>query len=142
MLQKFNYKFLNQLKSDVDLAFKSNDAKAWLENIENEEVLSDVKNYAINFIIYRTDGNSVTVLETIEDVPVLRFERVMEALSYYTQRLKPHTDNISIGTIYRLTPVKVDNKRNQIDIGRVLSLYKDILSGEKVNPNVLFDYVT
>lgn len=142
MLQKFDYKFLNQLKSDVDLAFKNNDARAWLKNIENEEVLSDVKNYAINFIIYRTDGKSVTVLETIEDVPVIRFERVMEALSDYTQRLKPHTDNISIGTIYRLIPVKVDKKRNQIDIGRVLSLYKAILSGEKINPNVLFDYVT
>lgn len=142
ILQDFNYEFLNLLKNDIDLAFKSNDARSWLKNIESERELSDIKNYAINFLIYKTDGTSIKALETIEDVPIIRFERVMKALSDYTQKLKPYTDNISIGSIYRLIPVKVDKKGNQIDTGRVLSFYKAILSGEKVNSNVLFDYVT
>lgn len=140
ILQDFDYRYLNLLKTDIDLAFKSKDAKTWVKNIESEQLLTDIKNYAVNFIIYRTDGKSFNVLETIEDVPILRFDKIMKTLETYTDMNKPRADNISIGTIYRLIPVRVDKDRNQLDVGRVLSLYKAILHGEKIDTNVLFGY--
>jgi CRISPR-associated protein Csh1 len=38
--------------------------------------------------------------------------------------------------------VKVNKNGDQLDIGRVLSLYKAILSGEKIHYKVLYDYAT
>jgi len=140
ILQDFDYEFLGILKKDVDLAFKSNTAQEWIETVDMEKDQSGVEQYAINFIIYRTDGNSVTILETIEDVPTLRLSRIMEILNEITKRLRPHTVNVSLGSIYRLIPVKVDKTGDQLDIGRVLSLYKAILSGERINNQILFDY--
>lgn len=142
ILETFNYKYLNILKRDVDLAFKGSDAKAWVNNIESERDLEDINQYSINFIIYRTDGNSVTILETIEDVPTIRFEKVMKVLAECTEKLKPYTDNISIGSIYRLIPVKENKDRKQVDIGRVLSLYKAILSSERISHKIFYDYAT
>ncbi len=140
LLEDFDYNYLGILKQNVDLAFKSNDAKEWLETIKNEQNLSGVRQYLVNFMIYRTDGTSVTVLETIEDVPMLRLEKIMKVFANITNELKPHVKNFSLGSIYRLIPVKVNDNGKQIDVGRVLSLYKAILSGEKINSRTLFDY--
>jgi CRISPR-associated protein Csh1 len=38
--------------------------------------------------------------------------------------------------------VKVNKNGDQLDIGRVLSLYKAILSGEKIHYKILYDYAT
>lgn len=142
ILETFDYKFLNTLKKDVDLAFKSSDAKEWIDTIESEKDEINIDQYSINFIIYRTDGNSVTVLETIEDVPSIRFKRIMEVLANSTSELRPYTDNISIGSIYRLIPVRTNKKKEQLDIGRVLSLYKAIFSGESISHNIFYEYAT
>ncbi|AEE90318.1 conserved protein of unknown function [Tepidanaerobacter acetatoxydans Re1] len=140
LLGDFDYNYLGILKKDVDLAFKSSDAKEWFETIKSEQDLSGVRQYLVNFIIYRTDGTSLTVLETIEDVPMLRLEKIMEIFANITNELKPHIKNFSLGSVYRLIPVKVNDKGKQIDVGRVLSLYKAILSGEKISSRTLFDY--
>lgn len=142
ILKNFEYQFINTIKSDVDLAFNDYEAEMWTETIEEEKDTSYVNEYFVNFIFYRTDGNSVTVLETIEDVPTLKIEKIRDILADYTRKLKPHTDNISIGSIYRLVPVKVNKNKEQLDIGRVLTLYKGILSGEKINNKIFFDYAT
>lgn len=140
LLKKFNYNTLNILKEDVDLAFKTNDAKDWVKTINMVQDVDNIGLYTISFVFYRTDGNSVTVLETIEDVPTLRFENVMEILADCTENLEPHIKKMSFGSIYGLVPVKVNKNKEQIDIGRVLSLYKAILSGEQVNADVLYSY--
>ncbi|WP_077369032.1 TM1802 family CRISPR-associated protein [Anaerosalibacter sp. Marseille-P3206] len=140
LMANFDYNSLNILKKDVDLAFKSDDAKTWVENINMIQDIDDVGLYTVSFVFYRTDGNSVTVLETIEDVPTLRLKKVMEILADYTEILESHTKKISLGSIYRLIPVKTNNNKEQIDIGRVLSLYKALLSGEQVAASVLYSY--
>lgn len=140
IFNNFEYKFLNTLKGDIDLAFKTNDAKLWFETIDLEKDENKIKYYSVNFIIYRTDGTSVSILETIEEVPTLRFLNIMEQLADNTMNLWPHIENISIGTIYRLIPVRTDKKGNQQDIKRVLSLYRALFSGERINHKVLFSY--
>lgn len=142
ILQDFDYKYLNLLKENVDLAFNSSNAEEWLVSIEIGKEERNIKLYSLNFVFYRTDGNSVTVLETIEDVPTLRFEKVMELLAEHTDQLKPFVKNISLSSIYHFVPVKVNKNGDQLDIGRVLSLYKAILSGEKIHYKVLYDYAT
>jgi len=136
----FEYKYLGILKKGVDLAFRNSDAKTWIKTIESEQYLSNIKQYLINFIIFRTDGTSVKVLETIEDVPTIRLEKVMKTLASINSELKPYSDNFSLGSIYGLVPVKVNKNGEQVDIGRVLSLYKALLSGEKISYKTLFDY--
>ncbi len=139
LIKKFDYKKLNIIKNDVDFAFKSEDAKMWIKTINMETDIENIKLYTVNFIFYRTDGNSVKVIKTIEDVPILRLEKIMQIIDSYKESLKPQIGNISLGSIYRLIPVRISNNV-QIDIDRVLSLYKAILTGEKVSVNTLYLY--
>ncbi len=138
LMSSLDYKYLNYLKESVDLAFKRKDAETWIAEIDLET--EGIKNYCINLIIYRTDGNSVTVMETIEDVPVIRLDLIMKTLDANSIIIDTNTYRISLGSIYRLIPVKVNNKGEQLDIGRVLSFYKALLSGEKINHKILFNY--
>ncbi|WP_066632524.1 TM1802 family CRISPR-associated protein [Desulfolucanica intricata] len=140
LFNNFDYNFVYKLKQNVDLAFKRSSTEELLEYIEAAVFGDAVNFYTLNFIIYRTDGNSVTVLETIEDVPTLRFEKIIRILAANVSALKPHLKDISLGSIYSLVPVRTNKKGEQLDIGRVLSLYKAILAGEQVNSQALFNY--
>lgn len=125
LLKDFNYDFLYKLKSETDLAFKDWDANNWLQNIEALSDMDEIKFYSINFIIYRTDGTSFDVLETIEDVPAVRFRRIMELIGENVMMLKPHIRRMSLASIYGLVPVH-QNKDKKKFTGRVLSLYRSI----------------
>lgn len=140
MLSNFDYKYLNYLKKFVDLSFSSKDTAAWVTEIDSEVLDNDIKQYCVNFIIYRTDGNSVTIMETIEDVPMLRLDLIAKSLESNSILLDYKTYNVSLGYIYRLIPVRVNNKGEQLDIGRVLSFYKAVMSGEKIRHKILFEY--
>lgn len=140
LLGSFDYNYAGRLRDSVDLAFKSNSTEEWLKDLEDAASCDDVDLYSINFIFYRTDGNSVTVLEIIEDIPTLRFESVMRLLGDSTVKLNNHLKGMTMGQIYRIVPVRTNKKGEQLDIGRVLSLYKAILSVEQINIEVLYDY--
>ena len=113
-----------------------------MQQLETAALFDNLNLYALNFIFYRSDGNSVTILETIEDVPLLRFRRVLEKIAEGTLKLQSHLRSMSIGHIYRIIPVRTNRKDDQLDIGRVLSLYKALLNGEQIKSEVLFNYVT
>lgn len=141
ILGSFDYQYLKTLKRNIDLSFSSIDTEKWIKEIETENEECNVNQYSISFIIYRTDGNSVTVQQTIEDIPTLRFEKIMKILDSCTEDLNPYINiNISIGSIYGLIPVKVNKSGEQLDIGRVLSLYKSIFCGERINHKILYAY--
>ncbi len=137
----FNYNFMHKLKSSVDLAFKSSSTEEWWRDIEAAAEFDEVSLYSISFVFYRTDGNSVTVLETIEDVPTVRIIKVIEELANQSATLKQHLKRgMTLGQIYRIIPVRTNKNGEQLDIGRVLSFYKAILSGEYVNKDILYGY--
>ncbi len=133
-----DYVYLNYLKDAADLAFKSKDAAIWLGEIK--ESTHDIDGYMVNFIIYRTDGNSVSILETIEDVPMLSIERILKTFEENYFSIGSKDFYMSLGYIYRIIPVRVNKNGIQLNIGRVLSFYKAILSGEKINKKILFEY--
>lgn len=138
----FDYNHLYRLKKDIDLAFQISKADEWLQQLEAAALFDNLNQYALNFIFYRTDGNSVTVLETIEDVPLLRFRRILEKLAEEALKLQAHLRSMSIGHIYRIIPVRINRNREQLDIGRVLSFYKALLNGEQIKAEILFNYAT
>jgi len=144
ILDDFDYTCLGNLKEAIDFAFKSKDAKEWVRKVEADALF--IQNvYVLNLIIYRTDGNSVTILEAIEDIPLLRFTKVMNSLAENANKLRTHLKGMSLGNIYRMIPVKTSKKKGktiQADIGRVLSLYKVLLSGGKIAPGILFAYAS
>ncbi|MDF9407074.1 MAG: CRISPR-associated protein (cas_TM1802) [Pelotomaculum sp. PtaB.Bin013] len=140
LLGFFDYNHAYKLKGSVDLAFKSNSAEEWLRDIEAAALFDDINLYSLNFIFYRTDGNSVTVLEVIEDIPTIRFQKVIKTLGDNAAILNNHLKGMSLGQIYRAVPVRTNKSGEQLDIGRVLSLYKTILSGGQINTEVLFGY--
>jgi CRISPR-associated protein Csh1 len=138
LMNYFDYSALHAIKDSVDFAFQSKEASQWINDI-NAVAFFDETQYVLNIILYRTDGNSVTILDTISDVPLLRFERLMKALSTNSAIMREHVKLISLGSIYRMIPVK-KSKTEQVDIGRVLSLYKVLLTGGKISLETLFDY--
>lgn len=140
LFKNFDYNFLNMLKRNVDLAFNTSDADEWLQMIESELEENEIEYYSVNFIVYRTDGNSVKVLQTIEDVPTLRIKRVIQTISKNKNKLELHLKEMGLGSIYRIIPVKINKEKQQVDVGRVLSLYKSILSGEMIEHKILYSY--
>ncbi|MCY9512035.1 TM1802 family CRISPR-associated protein [Paenibacillus larvae] len=139
LLEIFDYKSLGTFKEGLDIAFRSNEAEDWLNNVEADALWTDSRFYMVHFIVYRTDGNSVSILETIEDIPTLRVIRIMKLFRYYVQQVRPHLQGMSLGSIYRIIPVRETDK-GQVDIGRVLSLYKAILSSERIRTEMIYSY--
>lgn len=137
---KFDYNHLYDLKDKVDLMFNSSKAEDILQVIDGFAQEKGIQSYSLNFIFYRTDGKSFSVLETIEDVPVLRFDRIIKAFYQNTKKLNGLIDRMNIGDVYRIIPVRQDKMGKQLDIGRVLSIYKSIFQGEKINGNILYSY--
>lgn len=132
-----------KLKDGIDFAFKCKDASDWINMVESDTVFwEEQKYYSVNFIIYRSDGKSLSILETIEDIPTLRFAKVMEQLKENMLRLQPHLKWMSLSSIYRIIPVRETKDGTQVDVGRVLTLYKVLLSGGQVNKNTLFEYLS
>jgi len=135
----FDYREFKSIKDSVDFAFQSKDANDWIENVNAQAYFNETQ-YVLNFIFYRTDGKSVTILDTIADVPLVRFERLMRTLMSSAARMRSQVKRMSLGSIYRMIPVKINKKHEQIDIGRVLSFYKVLLNGGKINNETLYDY--
>ena len=138
IIEPLSYNYLEKLRNIADLAFHSRDASEWLRSVE-AEALEVGGLYALNLIVYRTDGNSVSVLQTIEDVPLLRFQLVMRLFAEGVAALRPHVRPMSLGSVYHLIPVRKTEK-GQVNVQRVLSFYKSLLSGESVYSNTLVSY--
>jgi len=138
IVKHLSYNYIEKLVNIADLAFHGRDAADWLRSVEAEALETDGL-YALNLIVYRTDGNSVSVLQTIEDVPLLRFQLVMRLLAEGVAALRPHVRPMSLGSVYHLIPVRKTEK-GQVNVQRVLSFYKSLLSGEMVYSKTLFGY--
>lgn len=143
-LNDFEYQYLHKIKKDVDLAFHSKTRKNWLTNLEFEgEYLKNV--FSVNFIFYKTDGTSVSILETIEDVPSLYFRKIIDELAQVSNKYYyPFNSDseLTLGKIYNLIPVRVNKRGKQLNIKRILSLYKSILTGKKIKSKILFNYAS
>lgn len=137
IIGSFDYNYMCDLKNNVDIAFRDSEASEMTDYIDHSAYFDKVKSYSLNFIFYRTDGKSFDVLETIEDVPTLRFDKVIQKLSECAKNID---GNMHLGDVYRIIPVRQNNKREQIDIGRVLTVYKSLLQCEKIDANVLYSY--
>ncbi len=141
IFEPFDYDSIGRIKDDLDFAFQCKEAKAWLESVEADTAWMRNPYFVIHMVVYRTDGNSVTILETIEDVPALQIMRIMKTLEQTSRRLKPFLPGMSLGHVYRMIPVR-ETKKGQVDIGRVLSLYKALFSGHRIRSETLFGYAS
>jgi CRISPR-associated protein Csh1 len=139
LFESFDYESIGRIKDQMDFAFNSRDAKEWLKSVEADATWMSHPFFVIHIVIYRTDGNSITILETIEDVPALRILHIMQIMDQAADQIRPHLQGISIGSIYRMIPVR-ETKKGQVDIGRVLSLYKALILGHQIRTETLFDY--
>jgi CRISPR-associated protein Csh1 len=138
ILKPLSYNYIEKLKYVTDLAFNIRDAVQWIDFVEAEAIEVDGL-YALNIIIYRTDGNSVSVLQIIEDIPLLRFQLVMRLFAEGVTALYPHAQPMSLGSVYHLIPVRKTDK-GQVNVQRVLSFYRSLLSGEMVYSKTLIGY--
>lgn len=143
LLKDFDYKNIYEIKQEIDFVFKSRDAESWISGIEAETRFLQLGCFNLNFFISDTDGNSVTVLQTISDVNNRFLMEIVEAFKKYLTMVTEHIKYFSLGSIYRVIPVKSTKKGNQtkqVDAGRVLSLYKSILKREKVRTDLFYRY--
>lgn len=140
---QFEYNRLHRLKEIVDLAFSSRATEEWLSELDSEQDDAlDGANFLVHFVLYRTDGNSVTILEAFEDVPVLHIRKVIETMAAHVFHLQPHLRRMMLDDIYRLIPVYTNKKGEQLDIHRVLTVYKSLLCQYRIDSHVLFQFAT
>lgn len=140
LLNEFDYNVMNKLKQQVDLAFQAGNMYEFTGEVQAQaEFELPSPFYMLNFLIYRTDGTSVTVLDTIEDVPALRFIQVQELFTEEMHKLQPHLTSISLASVYRMIPVR-ESEKGQVDVQRVLGVYKSLLSGHLLDLSVLHQY--
>jgi CRISPR-associated protein Csh1 len=139
LMGPLNYEQIAEIKEKVDFAFQSSDAEAWLRSVEAEAAWMGQDHYVINFVVYRTDGKSVTLLDSFEDVPLSRFMLLQQLFAKLVHNLDSHLKGFSLGSIYRIIPVRETDK-GQVDVGRVLSMYKAILSGHLIERETIYSY--
>ncbi len=143
ILDDFQYNRLTVLKHGTDLFFQKGFAQDFDEELETaREDFVNAENYVVHFLIYRTDGNSVTVLKTIEDVPTLHLVQIVDMLGEQANRLHPYLQSMSLGSIYRMIPVRTNKSGDQLDIQRVLSIYQALFTQTAIEADVLFTYAT
>lgn len=143
LLKDFEYENINEIKKEVDFIFKPREAEIWINGIGAETRLLQVEYFNLNFIVYDTDGNSVTVLQTISDINSSFLMEIIEAFKKNLTSVTNHLKYFSLGSIYHVIPVKSVKKGNQtkqVDAGRVLSFYKSILKREKVKNDLVYRY--
>lgn len=139
ILEPIEYRNIDDIKKDIDFAFQSKRAEDWLESVESETRFIDAL-YSLNFVIYKTNGTYVTVLQVIEDVPNIYFKQVIKVMAEEAKTLQDHLKGMSLDTIYRLIPVKINKKKEQLDVARVLSFYKAIFNKEKISAQLIYSY--
>lgn len=143
LLNDFEYENINEIKREIDFVFKPREAETWITGIGAETHWLHIEHFNLNFIVYDTDGNSVTVLQTISDVNNGYLIEIIEAFKKYLLTVTGHLKYFSLGSIYRIIPVKtrkVGNQNKQVDAGRVLSFYKSILKREQVKADLVYRY--
>lgn len=138
LFDTFSYEALGRIKRGVDLAFQSKVAEDWFLRIEAGAYEFKENKYTVNMIFYRTDGNSVSLLEAIEDVPTLRYLQLMERFRDESEKYRDWLTGFSMGTIYRMVPIHRTKDGTQTDVKRVLSLYHALLSGYIIEREQLF----
>jgi len=140
----FDYTTFPKLKKGIDALFYPKDYTNFSAHVEEEAEIVEENNYAINFIVYRTDGNSVTILQTIEDINNKNFSRIIKTFKRNNDHLEKYLENyylkFGLHSVYRLIPVKTAKDGTQQNIKRVLSLYSAIFKLEKIKTKVLFEY--
>lgn len=144
LMKDFNYDEVQRIQEEIDQAFKPKEALKWFRGLDNVHG-DELKGYSMNLIFYRSDGNSLSVTETIEDVPVYRLVEISEVIEKVKEEaaLKgAAAEFFSLARIYWIVPVRTNKKREQLDIKRVLSLYDAILSGYSIDVNTIFQYFT
>lgn len=143
LLKDFEYKNINEIKREIDFVFKPQEAETWINGIGAETRWLHIEHFNLNFIVYDTDGNSVTILQTISDVNSGFLIEIIEAFKKHLMTVTEHLKYFSLGSIYRVIPVKtrkVGNQNKQVDAGRVLSFYKSILKREQVKADLVYRY--
>ncbi|WP_027364930.1 TM1802 family CRISPR-associated protein [Desulfotruncus alcoholivorax] len=137
------YDYFPKIKDAVDFVFKVKDAKKWYDEaeIEAENQFFPGGGYTINLVFYRSDGKSIKVLDTLEDVPPFRIIEIMKFFGTWKDRMREQTKSgMSLGKVYRIIPVRSNKKKEQLDIQRVLDVYKSLLLRQLINPRLLFQY--
>lgn len=140
LIDEFDYDDIESLKHGMDLFFNKGYADDIFKDYEQSASVFSNPGYVIHFIINRTDGNSVTVLDTFEDVPTMHIVRIAELMGNHVSKLKPYIRSMSLGTIYRMIPIRTNKKGEQLDVQRVLSVYNALFTKSVLEVNVLFDY--
>lgn len=143
IVSDFEYENIDEIKREIDFIFKPREAEDWISGVGAQTRLLHIEFFNLNFIIYDTDGNSVTVLQTINDVNSSFLIDTIEIFKKQLMAVMGHLKYFSLGSIYHVIPIKskkIKNQIKQVDSGRVLSFYKSILKREKVKLDLVYQY--
>lgn len=143
IMEQLNKEKLSAIERKMDIAFNPQKYRKWLDELVDDNLeQQEIDLYEFNLVFFLSDGKSCAIKKSIEDISNVWFNCVLEEfenirkLEDYTQILP----NFSLNYIYNMIPVKTNNKREQLDINRVLEVYAAILQRNKIETRVLYDY--
>ena len=136
----FDYKYLKLSKEEADIIFNNKKRREILKGIEDASYYDEVKGYNINFIFYESDGNSISIKETFEDAPLSRLKCLDQRFIDKQNQMKNFIKFFSLGSIYHIIPINTNRNGEQLNISRVLSLYRALLKREKIERRILYNY--
>ncbi|KIR01275.1 CRISPR-associated protein, Csh1 family [Lachnospiraceae bacterium TWA4] len=122
--------------TNIDIAFKPIEDKIdyFKEELENQEI----NDFEFHIIFFKTDGKSCAVKKSIENISIIHFNEIIKIFKEVGQLIRK--EHFNLGLIYRMIPVQVNKKKEQLNINRVLDFYSSIIQGTTISVHTVFDY--
>lgn len=131
---------IDGFKKEIDVVFNAKESNEWAKLFE-ELIMEDqeVKLYQFNIIFYKTDGKSCAIKKTIENISGIHFHYVAQVFEEVRKTFEERLPYFTLGHLYSMVPVATNNKKEQLNIQRLLDLYAAIIKGELVEKAFIFD---
>lgn len=136
---KLNREEISSFEKKLDAAFNLDKVYGWAEELS--DVLEDQKLdrlYEFHILFYQTDGKSCAVKKTIESVSNVRFNTIMSVFKKI--ETEHNLSSFKLGTLYALIPVRTNDKREQLNIARILDLYDAVMKAHPISLSNLMEW--
>lgn len=135
-----------ELKKSVDLCFEPSDLgelSTQVDFIMEKTELKDKAHFVVHFIVYRSDGNSLEIIDSIEDVPMLNIIHSAKEIGKASGDFIPYIKSpLRLSDLYNMVPIRKDNKGRQLNAQRLLDIYKALLQKHTISKNNLINIAT
>lgn len=139
-------KDLENISQRIVRSFNSVKSYNSIEEVKDEiSTISEINEdsyYLINFIFYKNVQQGTKVRRMIKDVSPSIFQDIREASLYTNDLFEPFKLSkvlweVNLNTVYNLTPIRINNKKEFSEYNKILQLYDAIFTKTKINKEII-----